>query len=158
MIQIKPIKKEQIPLLLSLIKEMAHYEKLDKDVTATEQSLCDAIFTKKVALCDLLYSDDNIAGYLMYFYNVSSFTGCPNLYVEDIYVKEQYRRQGIGKECFIYLARKAFKENVKRIDWICLNWNQKGLDFYASLGAKALDFWVLHRLDEEAIHQLAKEQ
>jgi hypothetical protein len=155
--KIVKIEESQIEELLSLIHDMARFEKLDHEVTATKESLYETIFVKKVGYCDFLYVDDQVAGYLMYFYNVSSFTGCANLYVEDIYVKPEFRRQGLGKACFVHLAKKAVKEHVQRIDWICLDWNQRGLDFYQSLGADALSFWVLHRLDEKAIKELANE-
>lgn len=158
MIEIKEIREDQIEELLALIHDMAHFEKLENEVVATKEDLYQTIFIKKTGYCNFLYIDGNVAGYLMYFYNVSSFTGCPNLYVEDIFVKPEYRRHGLGKACFVYLAKKAVEENVKRIDWVCLNWNQRGLDFYKSLGADALPVWILHRLDEKAIASLTKEE
>lgn len=157
MFNIREIKENEIDILLDLIYEMASYEKLTSDVTATKESLEKVIFKEKTALVRLLEIDDKIIGYLMYFYNVSSFTGSRNLYIEDIFVKEEYRRNGFGKKCFIYLAKEAMKEDIKRIDWICLDWNQKSLDFYKKMGANKLDMWCLHRLDREGIMNLAKE-
>lgn len=157
MFNIREIKENEIDILLDLIYEMASYEKLTSDVTATKESLEKVIFKEKTALVRLLEIDDKIIGYLMYFYNVSSFTGSRNLYIEDIFVKEKYRRNGFGKKCFIYLAKEAMKEDIKRIDWICLDWNQKSLDFYKKMGANKLDMWCLHRLDREGIMNLAKE-
>ncbi len=157
MLEIRDIREDELNILLALIKEMASYEKLEKDVIASSSSLHKVIFETKKACCSLLLVDNRIIGYLMYFYNVSSFTGSANLYIEDIYIKEEYRKNGYGKKCFIYLAKKALLEDVKRIDWICLDWNQKGLDFYKKMGASRMDMWVLHRLDAEGIKKLAGE-
>ncbi len=158
MFLIRDIKENELDLLVSLIKEMASYEKLENEVIASKESLYETIFVTKKGYCALLEEDNVIIGYLLYFYNVSSFTGSANLYIEDIFIKESYRRKGYGKKCFIYLAKKAVNENVKRIDWVCLDWNQKSLDFYQKMGAKRLDMWVLHRLDVEGIKNLAKEE
>lgn len=158
MLNIREIKENEVKILLDLIYEMASYEKLTSDVSATVESLHKVIFEEKTALVKLLECDDKIIGYLMYFYNVSSFTGSRNLYIEDIFVKEEYRRNGFGKKCFVYLAKEAERENITRIDWICLDWNQKSLDFYKKMGANKLDMWCLHRLDKEGIKKLAKEE
>lgn len=158
MLEIRKIKEDQIDILLDLIYKMAEYEKLRHEVTASKDSLFKSIFVEHTAMCELLYCDDKIAGYLLYFYNFSSFTGYKNLYIEDIFVLEEYRRQGFGKACFKFLAQKAIDENLDRIDWICLDWNQKSLDFYKSMGAKNLDFWCLHRLDKEAIKALVEKE
>ncbi|MDE5714982.1 MAG: GNAT family N-acetyltransferase, partial [Anaeroplasmataceae bacterium] len=94
-------------------------------------------------------------GYMLYFYNYSTFTGNANLYLEDLFILKEYRKMGIGKTLFHILAKKAVKENCKRIDWVCLHWNQPSLDFYKSIGAKRLDEWVVHRLEEKEIKKLA---
>ncbi len=153
---IQVLKENQIDLLLSLIKEMARYEKLENEVTATYDSLYDSIFIKKGVKAALIYHNDNLAGYILYFYNFSSFTGTLNLYIEDIYVKEEYRHNGLGTTAFKFLAKEAKENKCKRIDWVCLNWNKTGLDFYQAMGAKKLDCWVLHRLEEKEINNLAK--
>lgn len=155
--EIRKLKVEEIDLLLDLIKEMARYEKLENEVKATHESLYDSVFVSQVAKAALLYEEDKVLGYLLYFYNFSSFTGCPNLYIEDIFVKEEYRRHGFGKACFKFLAEEAVKNGCKRIDWVCLDWNKKGLDFYQRMKAKRLDMWVLHRLEEDEIKELAGE-
>ena len=158
MLKIRDIKENELNILLDLIMDMASYEKLTKDVIASTSSLHKVIFETKRSECALLEVEGKLVGYLMYFYNVSSFTGCANLYIEDIYIKPEFRHNGYGKECFIYLAKKAVKEGCKRIDWVCLDWNQKGLDFYKKMGASRLDMWVLHRLDEDGIKKLAGEE
>lgn len=155
---IREIKENEINVLLDLIKEMAKYEKLEHQVIATEESLYDSLFIKKGAHASLIYEDNQVCGYLVYFYNFSTFTGSLNLYVEDIFIKEKFRKKGYGKSAFIYLAKKAMAENVERIDWVCLDWNQKGLDFYQRIGANKLDCWVYHRLEKDAIEKLAKEE
>lgn len=153
---IKEIKEDQVEILLDLIKQMASYEKLSSQVVATKESLYDTLFIKKGAKGALIYDNDKICGYILYFFNFSSFTGSLNLYIEDIFVLEEYRRNGYGKEAFKYLAKEALANGCVRIDWICLDWNKKGLDFYKAMGAKALNMWVLHRLELDEIKRLAQ--
>lgn len=144
-----------IDSILYLIKEIAKYEKMEEDVIATKESLYDSLFVKKRAFVILAKYDKKIVGYMLYFFNYSTFIGNANLYLEDLFILEEYRHLGIGKALFKTLAGIAVKENCKRIDWVCLNWNKPSLDFYKSIGAKALDFWVVHRLEEEAIKKLS---
>lgn len=151
---IREVKENELETLLALIKEMAEYEKLTKEVTATIKTHKQSIFIEK-GLKACFIEEEKIVGYLLYFYNYSSFTGTANIYIEDIFVKEAYRKKGYGQACFKYLAKEALKINAKRIDWVCLDWNEKSLAFYQKMGAKKLDCWVLHRLDEEAIKKLA---
>ncbi len=141
--------------ILGLIKEIAIYEKMLKDVTATEESLRVSLFEKKRAYVILARYDQKIVGYMLYFFNYSTFVGDANLYLEDLFILKEYRHLGIGSAFFKVLGRIALRENCKRIDWVCLNWNEPSLRFYQSLGAKRLDYWVLHRLEEKEIQKLA---
>ena len=93
---IRRLEENEIEALLDLICEMADYEKLRNEVVATKESLYKSIFIDKVCKAALIEVDKEVAGYILYFYNFSSFTGCPNLYIEDIFVKEQYRHNGLG--------------------------------------------------------------
>ncbi|MDE6946840.1 MAG: GNAT family N-acetyltransferase [Anaeroplasmataceae bacterium] len=148
-------KEEHIPNLLFLIQKIAEYEKMSDEVTASYESLKESIFEKKRAHVILAKYQNEIVGYMLYFYNYSTFTGSANLYLEDIFILKEYRKLGIGKTFFKILAQIACKNHCKRIDWVCLNWNEPSLNFYKSIHAKRLDYWVLHRLEEIDIKNLA---
>lgn len=147
---------ENVADILGLIKEIAIYEKMLNEVTATEESLRVSLFEKKRAFVVLAKYDQRIVGYMLYFFNYSTFVGDANLYLEDLFILKEYRHLGIGSAFFKVLGQIALKENCKRIDWVCLDWNEPSLKFYQSLGAKRLDYWVVHRLEEQEIQKLAK--
>lgn len=140
--------------ILFLIHKIAEYEKMSDQVTATLDSLRQSLFVEKRAHVILTKYLGNTIGYMLYFYNYSTFTGSANLYLEDIFIVKEYRHLGIGKAFFKILIKKAYQENCKRIDWVCLSWNEPSLKFYSRLHAKRLDEWVLHRLDEKEIINL----
>jgi GNAT superfamily N-acetyltransferase len=149
--------EKDVPLIFSFIKELAIYEKMLDSVTATEKTLKKTIFDEGYAEVFFAVEDDIEVGFALYFYNYSTFYGKPGLYLEDIFIKEPYRNQGIGKKMFKELARIAQDKGCCKIQWWCLNWNQPSIDFYLKLGAKAENEWTVFRLDETTIHQLAKE-
>ena len=142
--------------ILELIYGIAKYEKMTDQVTATVESLHDSLFVKKRAKVVLAYENSKLIGYMLYFFNYSTFTGGANIYLEDLFIYEEYRHKGYGKEMLRVLAQIALDNNAKRIDWVCLDWNKPSLDFYKSIGAEKLDCWVLHRLNEESIKRLAE--
>lgn len=142
--------------ILELIYGIAKYEKMTDQVTATVESLHDSLFVKKRAKVVLAYENSKLIGYMLYFFNYSTFTGGANIYLEDLFIYEEYRHKGYGKEMLRVLALIALDNDAKRIDWVCLDWNKPSLDFYKSIGAEKLDCWVLHRLNEESIKRLAE--
>lgn len=142
--------------ILDLIYGIAKYEKMTDQVEATEESLRESIFIRKRAKVILAKENGKVIGYMLYFYNFSTFVGRENLYLEDLFLYEDYRHKGYGKVMFKVLAQIAVAENIKRIDWVCLDWNQSGLDFYKRIGANPLDFWVVHRLEGKSIKDLAE--
>lgn len=146
---------EDADKILELIYEIANYEKLTDQVIATKESLIESIFIKKRAFVVLAKFKNEVIGYMLYFYNFSTFTGGSNLYLEDLYLKPEYRHRGYGKTMFKVLAQIALKEKANRIDWVCLDWNEPSLKFYHSIGAKALNNWVVHRLEGNDIIKLA---
>ena len=150
-------KKEDIPVLLSLIKKIAIYEKMEDQVEADEKTLEEEIFVKKRCSFFLLRLLDKDIGYALYFFNFSTFKGHSGLYLEDLYILPEYRHKGYGKKTFKRLAQLAFKEGCPRMEWVCLKWNKPSLSFYSSLGAEVQDEWNLVRLDEEGIKKLADE-
>ena len=148
--------KSDCQVILDLIYGIAKYEKMTDQVTATVESLHDSLFVKKRAKVVLAYENSKLIGYMLYFFNYSTFTGGANIYLEDLFIYEEYRHKGYGKEMLRVLAQIALDNDAKRIDWVCLDWNKSSLDFYKSIGAQKLDCWVLHRLNEENIKKLAE--
>ncbi len=135
--------------LLELIKELASYEKMLDQVTGTEKDIIDTIFSKKIANALFLENDDkDIIGYVLYFYNYSTFLCKGGIYIEDIYVQEKHRGLGYGSKVFDYFKEKCKSESLGRIEWSCLDWNKPSLEFYKGLGATVEDEWVKLRLTE----------
>lgn len=147
---------EDVPLILEFIKALASYEKLFDQVTATEEILRKTIFEDRYAEVFFAVVDDKEVGFALYFYNYSTFYGKPGLYLEDLFVKEAYRNQGIGQKMFKELANIAHQKGCCKIQWWCLNWNQPSIDFYLKLGAMPQKEWTVFKLDEEGIANLIK--
>ncbi len=158
MLDIRELRENEINYLYDLILEMASFEHLEDELKLTKESLHKYIFINNIVKVALLRVDNNIIGYLMYYYTFSSFTGYPSLYLEDIYIKAEYRHNGYGKQCFKYLAQVAVKNECKRMDFVCLNWNKNAQDFYHKLGAQAHEEWLLERLEEKELIKLAGEK
>lgn len=156
-ITFRPGTLKDVPLILEFIKELAVYEKLLDQVTATEELLRKTIFEDHYAEVFFAVVDGLEVGFALYFYNYSTFYGKPGLYLEDLYVKEAYRNLGIGKKMFKELAQIAHQKDCCKIQWWCLNWNQPSIDFYLKLGAIPQQEWTVFKLDEAGISHLAKE-
>ena len=157
MLDISEIKENEIAILYDLILEMASFEHLESELKLTKENLTKYILETKLVKVDLLRIDNKIIGYLMYYYTYSSFTGHPSLYLEDIYIKESYRHNGYGKLCFNYLAEVAVKNDCKRMDFVCLDWNKNAQNFYQKLGANTHHEWLLERIEEKELIKLAGE-
>ncbi len=154
-IEIKPATESDVPLILSLIKDLAAYEKLSHEVVATESILSESLFGKKpYAEVVIGYYDSIPAGYVLFFHNFSTFTGRPGIYIEDIFVKEAYRGKGIGKALFLYVAELAKNRNCKRLEYSVLTWNAPALNFYDRFGAEMMDDWRLFRITADRIDTL----
>lgn len=155
-LKIRETEEEDCKLILSLIHEIAKYEKMENEVIATEESLMESIFKNNRAEAVILELDEEPVGYAIYFYNFSTFIGRSGLYLEDIFIKKEYRGRGIGKEVFKFLGKKAREEGCKRMEWSCLNWNEPSIKFYKSLGAVPMDEWTVYRLTEQEIIKLSE--
>jgi len=154
--KISKITPSQVPQLLKLIRELARFEKLEHEVNATVASLRKSLFGRRPAAGALLaHSGDKVIGYAVYFSTFSSFDGRPGLWLDDLYVRPKFRKQGVGRRLIEAVAGIAAKRNCGRFEWIALDWNRNALDFYRQLGAKALDEWVLIRLDSRGLRRLA---
>ena len=145
-----------IPLYLELLKELAVYEKLENELIVTREDVEETVFKNNRA--EILISEYNneTVGYIVYFYNFSTFTSRAGLYIEDIYIREKFRGKGFGKEIFKFLAEKAKENKCRRMEWVCLNWNKSAQSFYKSLGALPMDEWTTFRLNEQDINKLTK--
>lgn len=140
----------------SLIRAIADYEKLLSEVTATEEEVRESIFTRGEASVILAEYKGETAGFALYFRNYSTFLGRANMYLEDLFVYPHMRGKGIGKALFLAVANKAYSVGDGRMDWVCLNWNKPSIDFYKSLGAKAMSDWTVYRLERDALKRLAE--
>lgn len=156
--KIRYAKQEDVSIVLSLIKELAAYEKMSDEVVATEALLSQWLFEKKIAEVMLLESENRIIGFALYFYNYSTFVGRGGIYLEDIYIQPAYRGRGYGKSVFYHLAKIAREQGLGRIEWSCLNWNTPSIEFYHSLGAVKKDDWLLFRLQGQALKALSDQE
>ncbi len=142
-------------LLLSLIRELAVYERLAHEVVADEALLADALFGEHATAAAVVAEQaGQPAGFALYFFNFSTFLGRPGLYLEDLYVCARFRGQGIGKALLLHLANIARKRGCGRMEWSVLDWNQPAIDFYRSLGAVPMDEWTVFRLDRKGLEGL----
>ena len=145
-----------LPIVLSFIRELAEYEKMSDQVVVTEELLNEWIFEKKKAWVLIAWEGDKAVGFALYFYNFSTFLGRAGIYLEDLYVKEEYRGKGYGKALLKELACIALEQGCGRLEWSCLDWNQPSIDFYLSLGATPMDEWTVYRVSGETLKSLAK--
>lgn len=146
-------------LILSFIKELAEYEKLLHAVVATEAILKENLFGPHAhAEVIIGYLNHQPVSFAIYFHNFSSFLGQSGIYIEDLYVKPEFRGNGIGQKMLAYLAQLAKNRKCGRLEWSVLNWNETAIGFYKRLGAKPMDEWRVYRLTEEALSELANSQ
>ncbi|MDR5587651.1 MULTISPECIES: GNAT family N-acetyltransferase [Clostridium] len=153
-LKFKKTTEEDIPAILEFIKKIAVYEKMLDEVVATEETLRESIFENNRAHALIIEFNNKVIGYIIYFFNFSTFIGRAGLYLEDIYIDPEYRGNGIGKEAFETLVHIAKEEKCERMEWVCLDWNESSLNFYESIGAKQMNEWIIHRLDKEAIQKI----
>ncbi len=145
-----------VGLILSLIRELAAYEKLLHEVTATEDDLRHNLFGQQaIAEAVLAYEADQAVGFALFFANFSTFLGKPGLYLEDLYVKSDYRGKGYGKKLLTHVAHLAHSRGCGRLDWSVLDWNAPSIKFYQSLGAKPMSEWTGFRLTGAALQKLS---
>lgn len=148
--------EEDVPLILSLIRELAEYEKLSDEVVATEDGLRDSLFGERQYAEVLIAEHDGApAGFALFFHNFSTFLGKPGLYLEDLYVKPAFRGAGIGKELLVRLASLAIGRGCGRLEWWVLDWNEPAIGFYRSVGAEPMDDWTVYRVSGSALEDLA---
>ena len=155
-ISIRNASPEDVEMIFDFICELAVYEKLRDDVTATPDILMESLFVKRQAEVIIAEEEGRALGFALYFHNFSTFKGRACLYLEDIFVKEEHRGRGIGKMLFKRLAQIAVERGCERFDWAVLDWNQPSIEFYKGLGATPMDEWTVFRLTGEALHLMAE--
>ncbi|MDO9679745.1 MAG: GNAT family N-acetyltransferase [Bacteroidales bacterium] len=153
---IREANSSDINLIFDFICDLADYEKLRHDVTATPEILHESIFVKKQAEVLIAELDGVPVGFALYFHNFSTFKGKACLYLEDIFIKPQYRGKGFGKAIFNRLAQIAVERGCDRFDWAVLDWNEPSINFYKSLGAFPMDDWTVFRLTGDALKNVAR--
>lgn len=154
---IRPATKADIPLMLHLIRELAVFEHEPEAVDTTEADLKRYGFSaEKLFDCLIAESDGTPAGLALYFHNYSTWTGRPGIHLEDLFVLEQFRGQGIGKALIAAVARIAVDEGCVRLQWDVLRWNEKAIAFYRAHGAHLKDDWGTMRVEGESLQALAR--
>lgn len=149
-------KKSDTLLILKFIKELADYENMLDEVIATEELLEEWLFEKKKAEVIFAIADEKEVGFALFFHNFSTFLGRAGIYLEDLYVKPEYRGLGYGKEILKELARIAVERGCGRLEWWCLDWNKPSIDFYLSMGAEPMNDWTVYRITEDTLKNMAK--
>lgn len=143
------------PLILRLIKGLAAYEKLPDAVTGTEEVLFNSLFVRRAAEVIIGEYEGQPVAFALYFHNFSTFQCLPGLYLEDLFVMEEYRGRGFGGAMLKRLVQIARSRGCGRFEWICLDWNEGALAVYRKLGAVPMTGWTVQRLEGEALDALA---
>lgn len=154
-IRIEPAVPADVPMILTLIKELAEFERLSHEVTANETQVRDALFgARPSAEVVMARIGDDVAGFALYFHNFSTFLAKPGIYLEDLYVRQKFRGQGAGEALLRHLAKIALARGCGRLEWSVLDWNQRAIDFYKSLGAAPMNEWTTYRVTGPALTAL----
>lgn len=153
--KIRPAKREEVGEVLQLIQDLATYEKAPDQVEASEDDLLNTIFVKDPKVfCDLVEVDGQIAGMAIWFLNYSTWQAKHGIYLEDLYIKPEFRARGYGKALLKHLAQICDKEGYGRLQWWVLDWNSPAIEFYRSFGAEAMDEWTVYRTSGQALKDL----
>ncbi len=148
--------RKDVSLILNFIKELAAYEKMLDDVVADEKTLEHWIFDEKKAEVLFVLYNGKEAGFAVFFYNFSTFLGKAGIYLEDLFVKSEYRGKGLGKALMKKIASIAVEKDCGRFEWSCLDWNEPSIEFYLSLGAEKMATWSVFRLSGDNLKNLAE--
>jgi GNAT superfamily N-acetyltransferase len=156
--RIAPATVDDVPVILGLIRDLAEYEKLADQVTATEADIHKWLFGSGCAAeVAIGYAGAEPAGFALFFQSFSTFLGKPGLYLEDLFVRPEWRNRGLGRQLLRHLARIAVERGYGRMEWSVLDWNELALRVYRSIGAQPMDEWTVYRLTGESLRRLASE-
>ncbi|MDR1353912.1 MAG: GNAT family N-acetyltransferase [Treponema sp.] len=150
--------ERDIPLILEFIRGLAEYEHLLDQVSATEDGLAKSLFQDRAAEVLICEYREKPAGFALYFHNFSTFLGKPGIYIEDLFVRPEYRGRGLGRALFARIAAIAEERGCGRLEWSCLDWNEPSIKFYQSRGGRPLDDWTTYRITGDALKKLAEEE
>ena len=148
--------RNDVALILCCIKELADYEKMLHEVVADERAQEGWIFDKQKAEVIFALEDNKEVGFALFFHNFSTFLGKAGIYLEDLYVRPEYRGKGYGKAILKKLASIAVERGCGRLEWWCLDWNKPSIDFYLSLGAEPMSDWTVYRIAGDTLLNLAE--
>ena len=153
--KIRSAKREEVGEVLQLIQDLDTYEKAPEQVEASEDDLLNTIFAKEPRVfCDLVEVDGQIAGMAIWFLNYSTWQAKHGIYLEDLYIKPEFRAKGYGKALLKHLAQICDREGYGRLQWWVLDWNSPAIEFYRSFGAEAMDEWTVYRTSGQALKDL----
>lgn len=153
---IKAATEQDVPLIFAFINELAAYEKLSHEVTATQAALHAALFGPQPAAEVIIgYAGEEAAGFALFFQSFSTFVGRPGLYLEDLFVRPEWRGRGFGRRLLACLAHIAVQRDYGRMEWSVLDWNEMAIRVYRKVGARPMDEWTVHRLTDDALRRLA---
>ncbi len=148
--------RKDTPLIYQFIIELARYEELENEIITDVKTLEEWIFDKEKAEVIFAMEDGKEVGFALFFHNFSTFLGRAGVYLEDLYVKPEYRGKGYGKAILKKLAAIAVERGCGRLEWWCLDWNKSSIDFYLSLGAEPMSDWTVYRIAGDTLADLAK--
>ena len=156
--QIRPATLDDVPTILSLIRDLAQYERAPNEVVATEEGLREVLFGARPAAEVVLALEGKMpVGFAVFFHNFSTWLGRAGLYLEDLFVRPDARGKGYGRALLVHLARIAQERGCGRMEWAVLDWNEPAIQFYRKLGAAPNEEWTVFRLTSEGIAKLAQE-
>lgn len=148
-----------VPTILSLIRELAEFERLAHEVVVTEALLAEQLFGERSGAEVVIAGvGQEVVGFALFFQNFSTFLGRPGLYLEDLYVRPKFRGLGHGEQLLRHLARICIERGYGRFEWSVLDWNQRAIDFYKGMGARPMEEWTVFRVTGEALAKLASQE
>ena len=158
-VRIMSARQEDVPTILELIRGLGEYERLSHEIVATEDGLRKWLFGERPAAeVVLAYVDTTVVGFALFFHNFSTFLGRPGLYLEDLFVKPEWRGRGIGQRLLVHLAALAVDRGCGRMEWNVLDWNEPALRFYERIGARVMKEWKLCRLTGDGLARVAADK
>ena len=153
----RPATIADVPVITSMIRELARYEHLEHEAVASEEGIATALFSDGHHVsCHIAEVVGEVVGFALWFLNYSTFQGAPGLYLEDLYVKEEFRGQGLGTALMKDLAQLCVERGYQRFQWWVLNWNASSIAFYRSIGARPMDEWTVYRLSGAELESFAR--
>ncbi len=155
-VSVRAASEGDVPQILAFINELAEYERLSHEVVATEEALREHLFgDRPVAEVMIAEEGGDPAGFALFFHSFSTFLGRPGIYLEDLYVRPEFRGKGMGRALLVHLARLAAERGCGRLEWSVLDWNEPAIGFYRGIGASPVGGWTVYRVSGEALEGLA---